>query len=1067
MCLKRIEENMKLSKASIYVSLFLSLILYANYYVTLEVKKAYNNLIQTQQHSKASINLTNGLQVETNELAQLVRLFISTSETRYLFYYYDIIAIRNGTKHAPENYIPSLYWADVIAERESHASLATQGGISLTTKMKGLGFTQQELLLLQEILKALETLKNVEQIAFASTQGLYDINNNEYVSDGEPNLDYANKLIYSNTYNAEKATLSHALFNLSQQVQKRTDNAIQEASTLLNTLITKASIGLLLTFLLILLIYLLFRQFILNPISLLSKVAECLASGQYSARVSKMRAAEELLTLGKTLDHMSESIGKDIDNRNISQKKLEHANLIVQEATQAKSIFLANMSHEIRTPMNAIIGMAYLALNTKLSSQQANYIETIHNAGQSLLNIINDILDFSKIEAGKIELEKTSFQLETAIINSLSLVKQSLAKKDIEMLVEITSNSLLNNTKVLVGDAIRLGQILNNLLSNAIKFTQCGHIKLTISTIENTATQTTLSFSVEDTGIGMTDEQVSRLFLEFEQADSSTTRKYGGTGLGLAITKNLIELMEGEIKVNSTPHKGTTFSFSAKFDLPEKQPLAHSQINVANLRVLIVDQQQKSRLHLQAMMQRLEVGSEVKHGIEMTDSGLEGLLMIQNKYDTGTPYDLVFFDWTNKDISGKQFLQSHSEKKYLEKTKLIMMSANEYGNMHKTATKYAIEHLLSKPILPTTLKNVFNSITTSESKLARPISTKNELSLQGIKILLVEDNKTNQQLAIELLKMKGALIDTANNGQEAVQKILNGKITQYNIVLMDLQMPVMDGYAATKLLREHQEFAGLPIVAMTAHAMEQDIQKSRLCGMNGHISKPIIPELLYATIYELHNKMSLLPLATETNKTIDSEAMFAPIAGLNIVQGLKNSAGRADLYQKVLVNFFNDFKNFSEKFTLLLAARDWKSAELMAHSLKGLTETIGANQLTQPAVELEQVCKHASYSSATVILNKLLTELNPLLIQLKKIHLHSEPHKSPTISVISDVLILLECLLLESDVEVIEQWNRNYPLLTNVLPEKILLQINQCINNFEFDSALNHLQEYKNREGMY
>ncbi|MBB1274558.1 response regulator [Psychromonas sp. SR45-3] len=1058
---------MKLSKASIYVSLFLSLILCANYYVTLEVKKAYNNLIQTQQHSKASINLTNGLQVETNELAQLVRLFISTSETRYLFYYYDIIAIRNGTKHAPENYIPSLYWADVIAERESHASLATQGGTSLTTKMKGLGFTQQELLLLQEILKALETLKNVEQIAFASTQGLYDINNNEYVSDGEPNLDYANKLIYSNTYNAEKATLSHALFNLSQQVQKRTDNAIQEASTLLNTLITKASIGLLLTFLLILLIYLLFRQFILNPISLLSKVAECLASGQYSARVSKMRAAEELLTLGKTLDHMSESIGKDIDNRNISQKKLEHANLIVQEATQAKSIFLANMSHEIRTPMNAIIGMAYLALNTKLSSQQANYIETIHNAGQSLLNIINDILDFSKIEAGKIELEKTSFQLETAIINSLSLVKQSLAKKDIEMLVEITSNSLLNDTKVLVGDAIRLGQILNNLLSNAIKFTQCGHIKLTISTIENTATQTTLSFSVEDTGIGMTDEQVSRLFLEFEQADSSTTRKYGGTGLGLAITKNLIELMEGEIKVNSTPHKGTTFSFSAKFDLPEKQPFAHSQINVANLRVLIVDQQQKSRLHLQAMMQRLEVGSEVEHGIEMTDSGLEGLLMIQNKYDTGTPYDLVFFDWTSKDISGKQFLQSHSEKKYLEKTKLIMMSANEYGNMHKTATKYAIEHLLSKPILPTTLKNVFNSITTSESKLARPISTKNELSLQGIKVLLVEDNKTNQQLAIELLKMKGALIDTANNGQEAVQKILNGKITQYNIVLMDLQMPVMDGYAATKLLREHQEFAGLPIVAMTAHAMEQDIQKSRLCGMNGHISKPIIPELLYATIYELHNKMSLLPLATETNKTIDSEAMFAPITGLNIVQGLKNSAGRADLYQKVLVNFFNDFKNFSEKFTLLLAARDWKSAELMAHSLKGLTETIGANQLTQPAVELEQVCKHASYSSATVILNKLLTELNPLLIQLKKIHLHSEPHKSPTISVISDVLILLECLLLESDVEVIEQWNRNYPLLTNVLPEKILLQINQCINNFEFDSALNHLQEYKNREGMY
>jgi len=1059
---------MKLSKVSIYFSLVLFFILCTNYYVIVEVKNAYKVLVSTYSQSQSSIKLINSLNAETLELSQLVRLYTSTNDTRYLFYYYDLIAIREGMKAAPKDYFPSIYWADVIAKRRIHEKLDRKSGVALSTKMKSLGFSNEEFRLLDDVLSALQALNNVEQIVFAATQGLYDSKTKEYVSDAKEDLAYANELLNSEQYNREKANLSHALHNLSNELETRTNKEIQIASNLLIELITRIGFVIVFTLLFTFLAYLFFRRFVLGPISLLSDVAKKLSNGKYQTRVNDMKAPEELLTLGNILDVMSSSIEKDIKNRNITQRNLEEANLIAQEATQTKSMFLANMSHEIRTPMNAIIGMAYLALKTKLSSQQKNYVETIHNAGQSLLNIINDILDFSKIEAGKIELEQTAFKLEDVVRNSLALIKQDIETRDIEILAEIKAPLLLRESNTLIGDPVRLGQIFNNLLSNAIKFTSSGYIVLTIDAIKINKTQATINFSVEDTGIGMTDEQVGRLFREFEQADSSTTRKYGGTGLGLTISKTLVELMGGNIDVKSAPDIGSTFSFNATFNLPEQIDIVVPHSDIENLKVLIIDDKPKARIILKNMMQDLGVGRQLQSDIKVVDNGFDALDILNAATNASAPYDIVFLDWVMPGMTGEKFLLSFKKQSDEIKTKIVIVSSYDYESMHQSAQQHNIKQVLSKPVLPDILRNLLDSMVSTKTNNNTQLVNQSMHSLKGINILLVEDNKTNQQLAIELLEMNEAKVDVVNNGQEAVDKILYGKADQYDVVLMDLQMPIMDGYEATRIIRENSRFNHLPIVAMSAHAMVEDVKKSSSLGMNAHIAKPIVPILLYSTIYNLHNKIVIddttLNEPEHNNHLLDT----LNIDGLDVVQGLKNVNGKESLYFKILASFVNDYSDLPIRFPVMIKQKNWKEAELTAHSLAGLTGTIGATKLIPEIKKLEYECKNKNSLGAEKTFKEILLKLTPFLVDLQNIDTGMESIKT-SISIGSsgnstELLTRLKSLLESGDADAIDKWNDNYTLFSNMISEDVMAHINQAINSFDFENALHYLNQSQERK---
>ena len=379
---------------------------------------------------------------------------------------------------------------------------------------------------------------------------------------------------------------------------------------------------LLCTFLLILVTYYLMRRQVLQPLSALTATADRLASGDYTSRTSAGDGAAELITLGTMLNHMAQSIENDIEHRRHTQEELEKAWLLAEDAARAKSMFLANMSHEIRTPMNAIIGMTYLALKTSLTPRQLDYVGQIDRAAKSLLGIINDILDFSKIEAGKLALNQAPFSLEETVGNSLSLLRHRAQEKEIELLFEIADPLLLGNNGILLGDSLRLGQVLTNLLSNAVKFTHRGSVMLTVDTDERDNDGVTLRFTVHDTGIGMTADQVARLFQEFSQADGSTTRKYGGTGLGLSISKKLVNLMGGDISVDSTKDAGSSFAFAARFPLANAELQPVDLPDTESLRVLVVDDVPEARRVLASLLSSLGVGSypagpvggEPKHG---------------------------------------------------------------------------------------------------------------------------------------------------------------------------------------------------------------------------------------------------------------------------------------------------------------------------------------------------------------------------------------------------------------------------------------------------------------------
>ncbi len=560
---------------------------------------------------------------------------------------------------------------------------------------------------------------------------------------------------------------------------------------------------------------------------------------------------------------------QDITLQKQVEHELEAERSRAESAGKMKAAFLANMSHEIRTPMNAIIGMTYLVLKSELTPWQRNYLSQIQSASKSLLGIINDILDFSKIEAGKLTLTEQPFQLEEVLSDALICQMPRIRDKSIELLLEVADPYLLSTDVTLIGDALRLGQVLSNLLSNSVKFTHQGYVLLSVAVDERIDNRLMLHFTIEDTGIGMSHDQVEHLFQEFTQGDSSSTRKYEGTGLGLSISKNLVEMMHGRIWVETAVDIGSIFHFSLPFmrDLPTAQPPIRHPIDPQKrpdpLRILIVDDHPQARQVLSRMLQGFGYAHHRHDRLDEAESAAEARALLLQAALEEAPYDLLFIDWFMPHESGADLLATLQQADLLRSLRVAVVSAHDLEEIRREANQFGVEHFLIKPVLPQQLGRLLDQWQNGPP----PISPFNEeilelmesIQLEGMRVLLVEDNEMNQQLALDLLQSHSVQIDVAFNGEEALAQLARHPPHHYHAILMDLQMPIMDGYEATQRVRRDPIYHSLPIIAMSAHAMVDQHRRAYDLGINDYIDKPIDPIKLYQTLQRYYHPPTATP----------------------------------------------------------------------------------------------------------------------------------------------------------------------------------------------------------------
>ncbi|MDH3347847.1 MAG: PAS domain S-box protein [Desulfobulbaceae bacterium] len=697
-------------------------------------------------------------------------------------------------------------------------------------------------------------------------------------------------------------------------------------------------------------------------------------------------------------------------------KDLKEARHTAEEATRAKSHFLANMSHEIRTPMNAILGLVHLALQTKLNSKQEDYLVKVDRSAHSLLGIINDILDFSKIEAGKLTLEKTEFNLQEVLDDITNIIDLRAQEKGVELIFLIDPKT----PTTIIGDPLRLYQVLINLTNNALKFTDNGEIVIEISPGSIIDKRVTLLFAVRDTGIGISRIDQKRLFQSFNQADSSVTRKYGGTGLGLSISKKLIEMMHGTIKVKSQKGHGSTFSFSAIFDLPIAEPSPRVMPkDLIGLRTLVIDDNQTACQSLATALQSFSFR------VTTSFSGAEALDELEKASNENDPYNLVLVDWQMPEMDSLETCRQIQENTSLSvNPAIIMVTAYGREEVVQRIGELGIENYIFKPVSYSILFDAVLEVFGKETLLAETrdkniIVTSPSIDIAGAHILLAEDNKINQQVARELLERWKLLVDIANNGQEAV-KMANEN--SYDLILMDIQMPKLDGIAATQEIRTSlSKNNHIPIVAMTAHAMVGDREKSLEAGMNDHINKPINPDELYNCIISM---ISLKDIAKhtdsnpkkddtysklQTNRTLETKPINFPanIPGFDLKSGLMRVAGNKKLYLDILLEFQEEHEHFSDRIAEALDNNDNLSALSITHSLKGVSGNLGMNELHEKAIKLENGLKK---QSATIkdLLDDTLNTLQATLTQINKIVPHN---KESTINEVPDEIIDFDLII--------------------------------------------------------